>query len=262
MVTKKITSLILLSSLLTATINKPFSAGAAATGITAGILGAATILVWNLELDPKNKAEKSPIQQPIAKNRFAQFVQNHTKTMLDAARVIAGGLAIGFVGYHSHPIIKAILQSQPPKDEQFTLPNILEDKLKWLELTPEQYRTITENELKTKWRKLTVKWHPDKQPVEKQAEYSEKFKEFTIAHEFLKTNLTYRDWWKPLIRQQQFSSHADINQFKRKIRTEIESKFGTIENNPNNINKEYIQHYQYELQQLVKNARASIPQDK
>ena len=46
-------------------------------------------------------------------------------------------------------------------------------------------KSASENEIKKAYRKLAVKYHPDKSPADKKEEYTEKFKEITEAYEIL-----------------------------------------------------------------------------
>ena len=46
-------------------------------------------------------------------------------------------------------------------------------------------KTASENEIKKAYRKLAIKYHPDKSPEDKKDEYTEKFKEITEAYEVL-----------------------------------------------------------------------------
>ena len=46
-------------------------------------------------------------------------------------------------------------------------------------------KNATETEIKKAYRKLAIKYHPDKSPEDKKNEYTEKFKEITEAYEVL-----------------------------------------------------------------------------
>lgn len=163
---KQILSCILTVALVTTPSTKPVSP--AVTAVTCGVIGAAVVGLWNLDLSPKAPVSKNKptIQE---KTSFALLVQKHKEKIIAITRIVAAGAALALIGYKAHPIIASIFKIMP------RLPRVPAQQ----DLDFFGYKTVDDveknwDDFKSKYKKEALKWHPDKN---KSKEAQEMFRE-------------------------------------------------------------------------------------